>query len=204
MKDHLLKLDGIESNSRLAANGLFGAANGTKALLELVDTSFGVNKRTQASVERVRVGREADGNDEVLHSVDLLGLVRLGGGTGEEAVTSGHVLEGYRMVGRMDVFFHGMPLKVRVATLPTPHGWELSQNGLAVNRIPAYPAREMNLKTFATMDPHLLVGLVNTELRNNAKSLSDLCKTHGLKQKELVARLASADFHYNDETKQFR
>jgi len=33
-----------------------------------------------------------------------------------------------------------------------------------------------------TMDPHLLVGLVNTELRNNASSVSDLCKTHGLDQ----------------------
>jgi len=62
----------------------------------------------------------------------------------------------------------------------------------------------MNLKTFATMDPHLLVGLVNTELRNNARSLSDLCKTHGLKQKELVARLASADYHYLAESNQFR
>ena len=62
----------------------------------------------------------------------------------------------------------------------------------------------MNLKSFATMDPHLLVGLVNTELRNNAKSLSDLCKTHGLKQKELVDRLASADYHYNELTRQFR
>lgn len=62
----------------------------------------------------------------------------------------------------------------------------------------------MNLKTFATMDPHLLVGLVNTELRNKAKSLSDLCKTHGLKQKELVERLASADYHFKEETKQFR
>ena len=80
----------------------------------------------------------------------------------------------------------------------------MSQNGLAVNWISAYPAREMNLKTFATMDPHLLVGLVNTELRNNAKSLSDLCKTHGLKQKELVDRLALADYHYKEETKQFR
>ena len=54
------------------------------------------------------------------------------------------------------------------------------------------------------MDPHLLVGLVNTELRNKAKSLSDLCKTHGLKQKELVERLASADYHFKEETKQFR
>lgn len=62
----------------------------------------------------------------------------------------------------------------------------------------------MNLKTFATMDPHLLVGLVNTELRNHAKSLSDLCKTHGLKQKELEARLAEADYLYNEDIKQFR
>jgi len=54
------------------------------------------------------------------------------------------------------------------------------------------------------MDPHLLVGLVNTELRNHAKSLADLCKTHGLKQKELVLRLEQANYHYNEETKQFR
>ena len=62
----------------------------------------------------------------------------------------------------------------------------------------------MNLSKFATMDPHLLVGLVNTELRNHASSLSDLCKTHGLKQKELEARLATADYHYVKETNQFR
>ena len=62
----------------------------------------------------------------------------------------------------------------------------------------------MNLKTFATMDPHLLVGLVNTELRNHAKSLVDLCKTHGLDEKLLRERLAGADFHYSEETKQFR
>lgn len=62
----------------------------------------------------------------------------------------------------------------------------------------------MNLKTFETMDPHLLVGLVNTELRNNASSLQDLCKTHGLKEKALVGRLAEADYHYQTEQKQFR
>lgn len=112
----------MESNPGLAANGLLGAADGTKALLELVDTSLGVNEGALTGVERVRVGSEADRNDEVLHSVDLLGLVRLGGGTGDETVTSGHVLEDYGMVVGMDVFFHGMPLKVRVATLPTPQG----------------------------------------------------------------------------------
>lgn len=80
----------------------------------------------------------------------------------------------------------------------------LTHNELAVNPIYLYPAPAVNLKTFATMDPHLLVGLVNTELRNHARSLNDLCKTHGLKKSELVARLASADYHYNEETKQFR
>ena len=64
--------------------------------------------------------------------------------------------------------------------------------------------RDVNLSTFETMDPHLLVGLVNTELRNHASSLKDLCKTHGLKEKLLVARLAEADYFYKPEQKQFR
>ena len=62
----------------------------------------------------------------------------------------------------------------------------------------------MNLKSFATMDPHLLVGLVNTELRNNACSLDDLCKTHGLDEEALVARLAEANYHFSVEAGQFR
>ena len=62
----------------------------------------------------------------------------------------------------------------------------------------------MNLQTFATMDPHLLVGLVNTELRNNASSLDDLCKTHGLEEAAVVARLAEADYHFSVEAGQFR
>lgn len=62
----------------------------------------------------------------------------------------------------------------------------------------------MNLKTFETMDPHLLVGLVNTELRNNASSLNDLCKTHGLDENSLIKRLASADYHFSEEAGQFR
>jgi hypothetical protein len=62
----------------------------------------------------------------------------------------------------------------------------------------------MNLKSFATMDPHLLVGLVNTELRNNASSLDDLCKTQGLDEEALVARLSEADYHFSGEAGQFR
>ena len=54
------------------------------------------------------------------------------------------------------------------------------------------------------MDPHLLVGLVNTELRNQAESLDDLVKTHGLEEGALIARLAEAGYHYQDEQRQFR
>lgn len=62
----------------------------------------------------------------------------------------------------------------------------------------------MNLSTFHTMDPHLLVGLVNTELRNQSESLEDLVKTHGLDQERLVSRLSEAGYNYQSEQKQFR
>lgn len=62
----------------------------------------------------------------------------------------------------------------------------------------------MKLQSFEAMDPHLLVGLVNTELRNNARSLDDLCKTHGIEEEALKRKLAGADYHYLAETKQFR
>lgn len=54
------------------------------------------------------------------------------------------------------------------------------------------------------MDPHLLVGLVNTELRNNASSLEDLCKTHDLEEPELIERLAKGGYEWRAEQKQFR
>ncbi len=54
------------------------------------------------------------------------------------------------------------------------------------------------------MDPHLLVGLVNTELRNNSESLDDLVKTHGLSEERLVKRLAGAGYEYRKEQRQFR
>lgn len=71
-------------------------------------------------------------------------------------------------------------------------------------RFPLIPRPGMKLKTFASMDPHLLVGLVNTELRNNAESLDDLCKTHDLEEAALIARLAEADYHFSEEAGQFR
>ena len=54
------------------------------------------------------------------------------------------------------------------------------------------------------MDPHLLVGLLNTELRNNAESLLDLAKTHGLPRDGLVRKMEIAGYAYREEQRQFR
>lgn len=62
----------------------------------------------------------------------------------------------------------------------------------------------MDWTEFESMDPHLLVGLVNTELRNHSDSLEDLCRTHDIDAARLQAHLASADYQYLSEQKQFR
>jgi hypothetical protein len=54
------------------------------------------------------------------------------------------------------------------------------------------------------MDSHLLVGLVNTELRNHSESLEDLIKTHDLPEEALKGKLAEAGYEYRAEQKQFR
>lgn len=62
----------------------------------------------------------------------------------------------------------------------------------------------VNLSHFATMDPHLLVGLLNTELRNHCDSLDDLVKTHHLDPQRLIEKMAAADYLYRPEQNQFR
>jgi len=54
------------------------------------------------------------------------------------------------------------------------------------------------------MDPHLLVGLVNTELRNHSESLDDFAKTHDISEEELARRLGEAGYEYQSGQKQFR
>jgi hypothetical protein len=62
----------------------------------------------------------------------------------------------------------------------------------------------MDLSKCLQMDPHLLVGLVNTELRNQCESLDDLVKTHNLEHAALVGKLQDADYFYQPEQNQFR
>lgn len=62
----------------------------------------------------------------------------------------------------------------------------------------------MDWTEFESMDPHLLVGLVNTALRNHSESLDDLCRTHDVDSSKLTARLAGAGYDYRPEQNQFR
>ncbi len=77
--------------------------------------------------------------------------------------------------------------------------------GLPCNgHLPRGRLRRVDLSDFSRMDPHLLVGLLNTELRNRCDSLDDLVKTHHLDADALVARMAEAGYDYRPEQNQFR
>lgn len=62
----------------------------------------------------------------------------------------------------------------------------------------------MDLSNYLRMDPHLLVGLLNTELRNHCDSLDDLVKTHHLDPEALVVKMEAAGYVYQPGQNQFR
>jgi hypothetical protein len=62
----------------------------------------------------------------------------------------------------------------------------------------------MSFKHYETMEVNLLIGLVNTALRNDFKSLDDLVKTHDLDEARLRDRLESIGMVYYPDINQFR
>jgi len=62
----------------------------------------------------------------------------------------------------------------------------------------------MNLVNYERMDPLLLLGLVNTALRNDADDLDDLVKTHAIDHTRLEERLGAVGYLYAPEENQFR
>ncbi|MDC7289528.1 DUF4250 domain-containing protein [Blautia schinkii] len=52
-------------------------------------------------------------------------------------------------------------------------------------------------------DPAILLSYVNTQLRDYYESLEALCSCRGMKKKELVEKLASIDYHYDENVNQF-
>ena len=62
----------------------------------------------------------------------------------------------------------------------------------------------MDLSNYQSMDPHLLVGVVNTAIRSHCDDLDDLCKIHDIDQAVLIERLNKAGYDYRSEQQQFR
>ncbi len=62
----------------------------------------------------------------------------------------------------------------------------------------------MDWTNIDSMDPNLLLGVVNTALRNHFSSLEDLCLSHDVDREKLCARLAEEDYEYIAAANQFR
>ena len=52
-------------------------------------------------------------------------------------------------------------------------------------------------------DPVMLLSFVNLKLRDFYKSLEMLCDELGVDRRELTEKLASIDYHYDEEKNQF-
>ena len=52
-------------------------------------------------------------------------------------------------------------------------------------------------------DPAMLLSYVNTQLRDYYDSLEALCTCRGIKKSELVDKLKSIDYEYDEKTNQF-
>ncbi|RKF18519.1 DUF4250 domain-containing protein [Alginatibacterium sediminis] len=54
------------------------------------------------------------------------------------------------------------------------------------------------------LDAAILLSLVNTKMRNQKLDLVSLCKRYNIDSSLLLEKMASIDFRYVDELKQFR
>lgn len=52
-------------------------------------------------------------------------------------------------------------------------------------------------------DPMMLYSFINMKLRDQYPSLTELCKSMDLDQEELLAKLATVGFEYNEELNKF-
>ncbi|PCE69083.1 DUF4250 domain-containing protein [Salinivibrio sp. YCSC6] len=62
----------------------------------------------------------------------------------------------------------------------------------------------MDLKNYASMDPVMLMSIINMKLRDEFVSLEDLVRYYDIDRETLCARLADAGFTYLEDAKQFR
>lgn len=61
----------------------------------------------------------------------------------------------------------------------------------------------MNKEKVLTMDPFILLSWVNMKLRDEFDSLYTLCEENELDEEDIVVRLKSIGYKYNEKTNQF-
>ncbi|MCE9946828.1 DUF4250 domain-containing protein [Hafnia paralvei] len=61
----------------------------------------------------------------------------------------------------------------------------------------------MPLSRYATMDPLMLMSIINMKLRDECPSLDDLARRYDLSVEVLQERLSQADYQYQPATNQF-
>ena len=52
-------------------------------------------------------------------------------------------------------------------------------------------------------DPIMLLSYINTQLRDNYKSLDDLCDSLDTDKQAIIEKLATVDYAYNEELNKF-
>ncbi|KPA51219.1 DUF4250 domain-containing protein [Photobacterium lucens] len=62
----------------------------------------------------------------------------------------------------------------------------------------------MDLAKFESMDPIMLMSIVNMKIRDDFQDLDELVKFYDIDRQKLIDKLASAGFEYLPEAKQFR
>ena len=63
--------------------------------------------------------------------------------------------------------------------------------------------KQRRTKHMIPKDPMILLSYVNTQLRDYYDSLEALCTCRGLRKKELLEKMDSIDYHYDEKTNQF-
>lgn len=61
----------------------------------------------------------------------------------------------------------------------------------------------MDRQKLLSMDPYILLSIINMKLRDEFSSLEDLCSNYGMKTEELENKLNSIEYRYNQQTNQF-
>lgn len=63
---------------------------------------------------------------------------------------------------------------------------------------------EMNNDSIKTMDPNILLSLVNTKLRDEYSSLDILCEDMDIDKMLVIERLKKIDYHYDNNKNSFK